>query len=252
MNEFKHKLASGQKLYGLWLGSASGYMAQIAAQAGYDWCLIDGEHAPNTIASMQEQLVALECFGASPIVRILNKEVHLVKQALDIGAQTLLVPMVDTREQAELMAQAVRYPPEGVRGVGGYIIRAARWGAIPEYQQIAEKSLCLILQCESKEGLENLDSILQVSGVDSVFIGPADLSASLGFASMREAGFQRIWFDALRRIKAAGKYAGTLALDEELARAAFMAGADYIGVCVDVMCYLKGLKDTLAAHKARN
>lgn len=249
MNEFKHKLAQGKRLYGLWLGSANGYMAQIAAQAGYDWYLIDGEHAPNTIATMQEQLLSLDCYKATSIIRILNKDVHLVKQALDIGAKTLLVPMVDSKQQACLMAEAMKYPPEGVRGVGGYIIRAARWGEIGDYQKHANENLCLIVQCESKEGLENLDSILEVSGVDSVFIGPADLSASLGFESMQQESFQKIWFDALKRIKAANKYAGTLALDNTLATKAFDNGADYVAICVDVISYLQGLKHTLSINK---
>lgn len=249
MLTFKQKLQSGQKLCGLWLGTASGYMAQIAAQSGFDWYLIDGEHGPNTVQTMADQLLALDAYGQTSMVRVLNKDVNLVKQVLDIGAKAVLVPMVDTKEEAELMVRACRYPTEGIRGVGGYLIRAALWGQNPEYQAKANDEICLITQCESKTGFENLDQILSIKELDGVFIGPADLSANYGFESMTDPEFTKMWFDAIRRIKAAGKFAGTLTPNREYALKSFEQGADFVAVEVDVTCYLSALKQSLAQYK---
>lgn len=249
MPTFKQKLQSGEKLCGLWLGTASGYMAELAAQSGFDWYLIDGEHGPNTIQTMADQLLALDAYNQTSMVRVLNKDVNLVKQVLDIGARAVLVPMVDTREEAELMVRACRYPPAGIRGVGGYLIRAALWGHDPDYARRADEEICIITQCESRAGLENLDEILTIESLDGVFIGPADLSANYGFASMTDPTFTKMWFDAIARIKAAGKFAGTLTPNREYALKSFEAGADFVAVEVDVTCYLSALKQSLAQYK---
>lgn len=245
MNDFRQKLEKNKKLYGLWLGSGSAYMAQIASQANYDWYLIDGEHGPNTIESILNQVTSLECYNSTSIVRVLDKNASLIKQVLDIGAKTILVPMVNTYQEAELMVSASKYAPEGIRGVGGYIVRAARWGSFPKYQQEANRDIFLILQCETKQGLQNLEKILTLKGVDSIFIGPADLSVSMGYSDIRDEEFKKIWFDAIRLVRSYGKYVGTLALDKDLADECFAAGAHYVAIEVDVTSYIEGIKDTL-------
>ncbi len=212
-NPFKERLRKGEEQIGLWLSSTTAYMAEIAATSGYDWLLIDGEHAPNTIQDLYHQLQAVAPYASQPVIRPVEGSKPLIKQVLDIGAQTLLIPMVDTAEQARQVVSATRYPPYGERGVGASVARAARWGRIENYMAQVNDSLCLLVQVESKTALDNLDEILGVEGIDGVFIGPADLSASLGYPD--NAGHpevQRIIETSIRRIRAAGKAAGFLKL----------------------------------------
>ena len=179
-NRFKAALRAGQPQIGLWLGLADPYSAEICAGAGFDWLLIDGEHAPNDVRSILAQLQTLAPYPVSPIVRPPIGETYLIKQLLDIGAQTLLIPMVETAAQAAALVAAVRYPPAGVRGVGSALARASRWQRVPGYLERADAEICLLVQVETRTGLDNLDAIATVEGVDGVFIGPADLSAALG------------------------------------------------------------------------
>ncbi len=217
-NPFKRGLLRGETQIGLWLSSTSSYMAEIAATSGYDWLLIDGEHAPNTIQDLYHQLQAIAPYASQPVIRPVEGNRSLIKQVLDIGARTLLVPMVDTAEQAREVVSATRYPPIGSRGVGAGVARAARWGRVENYMAEANDELCLLIQVESRTALENLDAILEVDGIDGVFIGPADLSASLGYPD--DAGHpdvQRVIEQSIRRIRAAGKAAGFLAVDPAMA-----------------------------------
>lgn len=217
-NPFKRGLLRGETQIGLWLSSTSSYMAEIAATSGYDWLLIDGEHAPNTIQDLYHQLQAIAPYASQPVIRPVEGSRSLIKQVLDIGARTLLVPMVDTAEQAREVVSATRYPPVGSRGVGAGVARAARWGRVENYMAEANDELCLLIQVESRTALENLDAILEVEGIDGVFIGPADLSASLGHPD--DAGHpdvQRVIEQSIRRIRAAGKAAGFLAVDPAMA-----------------------------------
>lgn len=161
VNYFKQKLKNEQQI-GMWVGLADGYCAEIAANAGYDWLLIDGEHAPNDVRSILAQLQSLAAYPSQAVVRPVSGDVPLIKQLLDIGVQTLLIPMVESAEQAELMVKATRYPPEGIRGVGAALTRASRWNNIPDYLQIADEQICVLVQVESKKGLDNLDEILKV------------------------------------------------------------------------------------------
>lgn len=170
-NPFKEGLRKGDTQIGLWLSSTTSYMAEIAATSGYDWLLIDGEHAPNTVQDLYHQLQAIAPYASQPVIRPIEGSKALIKQVLDIGAQTLLIPMVDTAEQARQVVSATRYPPLGQRGVGASVARAARWGRIDNYMAQANESLCLLVQVESKVALENLDAILEVEGIDGVFIG---------------------------------------------------------------------------------
>jgi 4-hydroxy-2-oxoheptanedioate aldolase len=180
MNPFKSAIARGEQQIGLWLSLAHAYSAEVCATAGFDWLLVDGEHAPNDIPGTLAQLQALAAYRSHAVVRVVQGDASLVKQMMDIGVQTLLVPMVDTAQQARAMVAATRYPPQGVRGVAASVARASRWGAQADYLDRANDDACLLVQAESATALANLDEICAVDGVDGVFIGPADLAASMG------------------------------------------------------------------------
>ena len=235
-NPFKAGLLQGEAQIGLWLSSTSSYMAEIAATSGYDWLLIDGEHAPNTIQDLYHQLQAIAPYASQPVIRPVEGNRSLIKQVLDIGARTLLIPMVDTAEQAREIVSATRYPPLGTRGVGAGVARAARWGRVENYMAQANDELCLLIQVESKTALDNLDAILEVEGVDGVFIGPADLSASMGHrGNPGHPEMVALFEQATRRIVATGKAAGTLAVDEAMARRYLDWGATFVAVGLDTV-----------------
>ena len=249
-NPFKEAIANGKVQIGLWLSTATPYMAEIAATADYDWLLLDGEHAPNTIQTQLAQLQAIAPYSSYPIIRVTEGDRALIKQALDIGAQTLLVPMVNSAEDAKAMVSAMRYPPKGVRGVGASIARASRWGRVNNYMENAEKNLCLLVQAETEMALENLDEIVQVDGVDGVFIGPADLSASLGYGEDSEnPEMQKIIEKSIKRICASGKAAGTLAVNPEMAKKCIEWGATFVAVAVDTIAYVQALDNVLSIFK---
>ncbi|GGB84249.1 2,4-dihydroxyhept-2-ene-1,7-dioic acid aldolase [Marinobacterium zhoushanense] len=235
-NRFKQGLATGQTQYGLWLGLPDNSAAEIAAVAGFDWLLIDSEHAPFDLRTIMSHLQAIAPYDVAPIVRPVEGDTALIKQLLDIGVQTLLVPMVEDAEQAKQLVRAVRYPPAGIRGLGTSLARAARWNQIPGYLKKANDEICLIVQVETASAMENLDEILAVEGVDGVFIGPSDLSASMGYIG--DAG-NPVVVEAintgLNKIRAAGKYAGLLCLDPSLAEHYVTQGANFVGVGVDTM-----------------
>lgn len=248
INTFKQALTNKQPQIGLWLGLADPYCAEICAGAGFDWLLIDGEHAPNDVRSTLGILQALAPYPVSPIVRPPIGETHLIKQYLDLGVQTLLVPMVETAGQARQLVAATRYPPAGVRGVGSALARASRWNGIPQYLQQADDQICLLVQVESKTALQNLGEILAVDGVDGVFIGPADLSASLGhLGNPGHPDAAQAIEKAITQIVAAGKAAGILTSDEKLARRYLDMGATFVAVGVDTSL-LAGAVRRLAAQ----
>lgn len=249
-NPFKAALLRGETQIGLWLSSTTAYMAEIAATSGYDWLLIDGEHAPNTLQDLYHQLQAVAPYASQPVIRPVDDNRSLIKQVLDIGTRTLLIPMVESAEQAKAIVSATRYPPLGVRGVGAGVARAARWGRVENYMAQANDELCVLIQVETKTALENLDAILDVEGIDGVFIGPADLSASLGYPD--NAGHpevQQVIEQSIKRIRAAGKAAGFLAVDPEMAKKCLSWGANFVAVGVDTMLYTEALDKRLAQFK---
>ncbi|WP_428377417.1 4-hydroxy-2-oxoheptanedioate aldolase [Lichenicoccus sp.] len=234
-NAFKARLRQPGAQIGLWLALADAYPAEICAGAGFDWLVVDGEHAPNDLRSILAQLQAIAPYPSHPVVRPPVGETWMIKQLLDIGAQTLLVPMVETAEQAAALVAATRYPPEGVRGVGAAIARASRFDRQPGYLHAAGAEICLLVQIETRLGLDNLDAIAATPGVDGLFIGPADLSASLGFLDNPTApAVQAAIEDAIRRISRAGKAPGILMGDEALARHYIELGARFVAVGTDV------------------
>ncbi len=237
VNSFKQALAARQTQIGLWLGLASAYSTEICACAGFDWLLVDGEHAPNDLASILAQLQTIAAYPAShAIARVPVGDTTVIKQYLDLGVQTLLVPMVDTAEQAAAIVSAMRYPQDdghgGVRGMGG--ARASRWGHYPNYPQEANEQVCLLVQAESQEALNNLDAIANTPGVHGVFIGPADLSASMGYVGNSGHPVVQVAIeDAIARILKAGKAPGILTPDEKLAQHFIDLGAVFVAVGLD-------------------
>lgn len=236
-NPFKQALRERRTQIGLWLGLAGGIPSEICAGAGFDWLLIDGEHSPNDLQSILHQAQVIAGYpGTHAIARVPVGHGHvgtaLIKQYLDLGLQTLLVPMVDTPQQAQDLVRAMRYPPGGIRGMGG--ARGSRWGRYPAYPREANDQVCLLVQAESVEALKNLDAIAATEGVDGVFIGPADLSAAMGFVGNPNAPeVQAAIEDAIHRINAAGKAAGILAVDEAVSRRYLAMGATFVAVGVD-------------------
>ena len=233
-NHFKRALQEKRPQIGLWLGLCSSYSAELLAGAGFDWLLIDGEHAPNNVQTVLGQLQAVAPYPSQPVVRPPWNDAVIIKQLLDVGAQTLLIPMIQNAEQARDAVRATRYPPHGVRGVGSALARASRWTRVPDYLQQADEQMCVLVQIETREAVKNLDAILQVEGVDGVFIGPADLSADMGFAgNPQHPEVQRTIDDAIARIRAAGKAPGILMANKVLAQRYLEAGALFVAVGVD-------------------
>jgi len=249
-NAFKAALASKPTQYGIWAGFASGYAAEIVAGTGYDWMLIDGEHAPNTVPSVLSQLQAVAPYATAPVVRAVTGDANLIKQLLDVGAQTLMIPMVETAEQAQALVRAMRYPPHGMRGVGGGLTRATRWDGVANYLTTAHEELCLIVQVESRTGVENVEAIAAVEGVDAVFIGPADLSIGLGHAGNpgHPEVQERIQF-AVNATLAAGKACGILAPNAEDARRYQGWGCQFIAVAIDISLLRQSALATLALYR---
>ena len=245
-NKFKAALLAGKPQIGLWVGLASAYTTEACAGAGFHWLLVDAEHAPNDLRSILAQLQAIAPYASQAVVRPPVGDMAMIKQLLDAGAQTLLIPMVETAEQAALMVRAMRYPPLGIRGVGSALARSSRWNRVPDYLTTADAEMCLLVQVESRTGLDNLEAIAAVPGVDGVFIGPADLSASLGFLGKPgDPTAVAAIDDAIRRIIASGKAAGILMSDEANARRYLDMGATFVAVGVDATLFARAL-DTLA------
>ena len=258
-NRFKQAMAQQQAQIGLWLGLADAYSAEILAGTGYDWLLVDGEHAPNDVRSVLHQLQAVASATSAlppgtpaphPIARVPVGDTALIKQYLDLGAQTLLVPMVDTPEQARQLVRATRYAPEGVRGMGSALARSSRWQAYPQYVHEANQQICLLVQAETVEAMNNLDAIAATPGVDGVFIGPADLSASMGHpGNPGHPEVQAAIHDGIARILRAGKAPGILATTESQARPWLAAGALFVAVGVDTMLLVSAAQDLLARFR---
>ncbi|ENU1226827.1 4-hydroxy-2-oxoheptanedioate aldolase [Providencia rettgeri] len=233
-NKFKKALKSGQPQIGLWLGLCSPYSAELLAGAGFDWLLIDGEHAPNNVQTTLSQLQAIAPYPSQPVVRPPWNDPVIIKQLLDIGAQTLLLPMVQNAEQAKQAVRATRYPPAGIRGVGSALARASRWNRVPNYLTRANDEMCVIVQVETREAMNNLPEILKVEGVDGVFIGPADLSADMGFSGNPNHPEVKAAIEkATLQIREAGLAPGILMAAPDVAEHYLKLGALFVAVGVD-------------------
>lgn len=245
-NKFKHAIKSGQQQIGLWCSLSHHFSVEVVAGAGFDWLLLDTEHSPNDIESVFTQLQAAAPYHSHPIVRVPWNDMVTIKRYLDIGAQTLLIPFIQNEEEAERAVAYTRYPPHGVRGVAG-TTRATRFGRVKDYARHAQDEICVLLQIENQAGLDNLEKIAAVEGVDGVFIGPADLHASLGYTGeTNNPKVMPIIDDAIRRIKKAGKAAGILTGVEADARRWMAEGTLFTAVGADVGLLARA-SDTLAA-----
>ncbi len=233
-NAFKHALAAGELQIGLWSSLASHIAAEIVSDSGFDWILLDSEHSPNEIPGLLSQLQAVSRGTATPIVRPAWNDTVLIKRVLDIGAQSVLIPYVQNVAEAKAAVDAVRYPPRGVRGVAA-ASRASRYGRVTDYLKKADSEICLLVQVETRSALDQLEAIAQVDGVDGVFIGPSDLSASFGHVgNPQHPEMQKTLEDAARRLKAVGKPAGILTGNEDEARRYIGWGYTFVAVGADV------------------
>ena len=248
INTFKQALTEGRTVIGCWLSLADTLTADVMGTAGFDWLVIDGEHGPNDLRSILGQLQVLAAHDSHPVVRVPVGETWILKQVLDAGAQTVLVPMVDSAEQARQLVRDVTYPPHGNRGVGYAVSRAGAFSRTADYGTTADAQICLLVQVENRKGLAALDDILAVEGIDGVFIGPADLAADMGhMGDAMHAEVQAAIMDALKRIAAAGKAPGILSTNDDMTRAALAAGARFVAVGADVLM----LSQTARALSAR-
>ena len=246
-NHFKRAIKSGQSQIGLWCSLASNVSVEIVAGSGFDWLLLDTEHSPNELPMVYSQLQAVMENKVQPIVRPPWNDQVMIKRFLDAGVQTLLVPMVQTVEEAEQAVASTRYPPRGVRGFAS-ASRSSRFGRVKDYHTRCEEEICVLVQIETKQGLDNLEAIAGVEGVDGVFIGPGDLSAGLGYlGDQGNPAFRPVLEDAMRRIKATGKAPGILTGDEALARRCIELGCLFTAVGADSGILARG-SEQLAAQ----
>lgn len=246
---FRERLAGADRpLIGMWACSGSPLVTEVAAGSGLDWLLIDMEHSANTLETVLLQLQVVSAYPITPVVRAPANDAVAIKQILDLGAQNLIVPMVSSADEARAAVAATRYPPEGVRGVGSALARSARWNRVDRYLQESALHTSLTVQIETVAGVEAAAEIAAVDGIDAVFVGPSDLSASMGLLGQQThpevtAAVQRV-FDA---VSAAGKPVGVNAFDPTAADAYLAAGADFVAVGADV-ALLARASEALAAR----
>jgi 4-hydroxy-2-oxoheptanedioate aldolase len=248
-NTFKRALAEGRSQIGLWSSLSSSYTVEVIAGAGYDWILLDMEHSPNDLESLLVQLQAAAPYPTTPIVRVPWNDMVTVKRVLDVGAQSLLFPYVQNAAEAKAAVANTRYPPAGVRGVAG-TTRATRFGRIKDYARRAHEEICVLVQVETKSALDQLQAICAVEGVDGVFIGPADLHASMGYpGETANPAVLPLIEDAMRRIRKAGKAPGYLSPVEADAKRMLAAGAQFVAVGADVGLLARGAENLLARFR---
>lgn len=251
-NTFKKKLLSENPVIGLWSCITDSQSAEIIACAGYDWVVLEAEHSPNTLPNLLHQLQALEAYDIDAIVRPQSDDPVLIKQILELGARSILIPVVESRQQAENIVKATRYPPEGIRGMGSIMGRSGRWGAIENYVQTANEHICIIAMIETKRGIDNINEILAVDGIDAVFFGPNDLSASLGVI---DQVLNDKVIDAIKvgisAAKDAKKPSGVLTVNLEMMKEYADLGARILGIGIDTLILLNQSRNLLARAKGR-
>jgi 4-hydroxy-2-oxoheptanedioate aldolase len=239
-NSFKHVIAKGELQIGLWCSLCSPITAEIVSHSGFDWLLLDTEHSPNEVPDVLAQLQAIQAGTASAIVRPAWNDIVLIKRFLDIGAQTLLIPFVQTTEEARRAVEATRYPPGGIRGITGSG-RASRYGRVKDYLKNASQELCLLVQVETRSALDRIEDIASVDGIDGVFIGPNDLAASFGhIGNWGHPEVLAALEDAVRRLKKIGKPAGILTPNEEEAKRFIAWGYTFVAVGADLGLLARG------------
>jgi 4-hydroxy-2-oxoheptanedioate aldolase len=251
-NRFKEALRTGRQQIGLWCSLVSSYCAEVVAGSGFDWLLFDTEHSPSGVEDVLLQLQAVAPYDVSPVVRPSCSDTVLIKRYLDIGAQTLLIPYVESAQEAIKVVAAMRYAPAGVRGVSA-LTRATCFGRVEGYAKRAAEELCLLVQVETQKSLDELEEITNVDGVDGVFIGPADLAASLGYPGEPNHGVvRRAIEDAIRRIHICGKPVGLLTGDTTFAKRAIELGTSFTAIGVDVGILARGTESLVAQFRGKD
>lgn len=245
---FRAALARADRpLAGMWVSSGSPLVAEICADAGLDWLLIDMEHGPNSLESVLAQLQAVAAYPATPVVRVPSNDAVTLKQVLDLGAQNVLVPMVSSVEDARAAVEAVRYPPRGRRGVGSALARSARWNRIDGYLADADEHVALFVQVETLDGVEAAAQIAAVDGVDGVFVGPSDLAASMGLLGQQtHPDVVAAVLRAFEAVRGAGVPVGVNAFDPAVADSYLAAGASFVLVGADVALLARGSEALVA------
>ena len=237
-------------LIGLWVGLADAYVAELLASTGFDWLLIDGEHAPNDVRSTLSQLQAIAPYSVQPIVRLVEGRVELLKQYLDIGVQTVLIPMIETAEQARhvVVCNPLSYP--WYARCRERLGTASRWNQIEDYLKRSDEQICVLVQVESVKALDNLDAIAAIEGVDGVFFGPADLSASMGLIGQPTApAVHEAIAQGIAAVRKVGKAAGSLSSNSQIAREYLSMGANFVAVGVDTSLLVKAATELAATFK---
>jgi len=251
-NPFKQALHDGRLQLGFWHSLASHLAVEIIADSGFDWILLDTEHAPNELPMVLAQLQAMSGSATHAVVRPPWNDPVVIKRLLDVGAQSLLIPYVETEEEARRAVQSTRYPPHGFRGFASQT-RASRYGRIRGYHKAANAEVCLLVQVETKRGLENLKRIAEVEGVDGMFVGPGDLSAALGYlGEPNHPEVVRMIDEAIRAIKAAGVAPGILTGDPDLAQHYIELGCLFAAVGSDIGVLRQGADQLAARFRSQN
>jgi len=248
-NQFKRRLLAGEQQIGLWCSLCSNIVAEIVGDSGFDWVLLDTEHAPNEPPNILSQLQALARSSAAPVVRPAWNDAVLIKRLLDIGAQTLLIPFVQNADEARQAVAACRYPPAGIRGIttGG---RASRYGRAGDYLKLADNEVCVMVQVETLPAIEQIEAIAAVDGVDGIFVGPSDLSASMGhIGNPGHPDVQKAIEAAARAIAKGGKASGILTGVEADARRYIDWGYGFVAVGTDIGLLTKNADRLAAAFK---
>jgi 4-hydroxy-2-oxoheptanedioate aldolase len=249
-NQFKSALKSNQPQIGLWSSLSSAYTVEVIAGAGFDWILLDSEHSPADLENLLTQLQAAAPYPGHAVVRVPWNDMVTIKRTLDVGAQSLLIPYVSTAAEARDAVSYTRYPPAGVRGVAG-TTRATRFGRVKDYAKRAHEEICVLVQVETQGALDNIEAICAVEGVDGVFIGPADLHASLGYTGeIANPKVKPLIDEAVRRIRKCGKAPGILTPNEADARHWLECGALFVAVGSDVGILARGAEALAAKFKS--
>lgn len=250
-NSFLKNIKEKTTTFGIWNNFPDPLIMEVLAGAGFDWVLIDAEHGPFDLSTILPQLQAIAAYDTALMVRPPSGDPVFIKRLLDMGVQTFLVPMVNSAQQAADLVRCLRYPPEGNRGIGAALGRASQWNRIEDYLAAADENICLIVQVETRQAYQQLEEILAVEGVNGVFFGPADLSASLGYGGqMDHPKVMEMVEKGLERTRAAGKIAGTISLSIDGARHYEKYGANMIGVGADSLLFAGAARHLAAQFRS--
>ncbi|WP_409515003.1 2-dehydro-3-deoxyglucarate aldolase [Atlantibacter sp.] len=248
-NKFKAALAAKQTQIGCWSALANPISAEVLGLAGFDWIVLDGEHAPNDVTTFIPQLMALKGSQSAPVVRAPTNEPIIIKRLLDIGFYNFLIPFVETAEEAAQAVASTRYPPEGIRGVS-VSHRGNMFGTVPDYFTQSNKNITILVQIESQQGVDNVDAIAATDGVDGIFVGPSDLAAALGhLGNANHPEVQRAIQYIFERANAHGKPSGILAPVEADARRYLEWGASFVAVGSDLGVFRSATQKLCDAFK---